>query len=505
MKLQTKIFKALRNTAKTLTLTSFTLTCFYAMAADMQIQPEATVKIPDKKADFHIYLLMGQSNMAGRGRLPDVPRTENSQILMLTPSNTWTYARDPLHKQIGRIRPGVGPGISFAETRLKYLPEGTVIGLIPCAVGGSPLKRWTRNGDLYKAALKSAKEVSRAGTIKGVLWHQGETDAGRGSAHSYGPNLKKIISDVRNDLNAPELPFVLGHIGSFLRPDKFLHADVINNAITDIAENDPYVELVETADLKDGGDRLHFDTASAKILGKRYAKAMKKLAGIMAETENMQTQIKIAIIGDSTVCNYAQNHPNRGWGMYIEEAFEEGTVKVHNYAQSGRSTKTFISRGLWKRTLAVDPDIVLIQFGHNDSHTPGKPEATDAETDFRDNLNRYIDESLAINAKPVLVTPMVRRNFNPDGTLNDTLSPYADAMKAVAAKRKIAIIDLHTSSWKLIEPMGPNKAKRMDSKRNDTTHFNEMGARAMAKLVLNELPDAVPELKRIVKKRTNAK
>ncbi len=205
------------------------------------------------------------------------------------------------------------------------------------------------------------------------------------------------------------------------------------------------------------------------------------------------TTLTIAIIGDSTVCEYPDESPSRGWGHFIAGYFDE-KVRVVNLAASGRSTKTFIAEGRWKRTLAEKPDVVLIQFGHNDSHGAGKPEATDAATDYRDFLRRYVDESRATNATPIFVTPMYRRTFDKDGKLTDILEPYADAMKAVAAEKKVALIDLHTASGELFRKLGREHCPELANAPTDFTHFNEKGARAMADLVMKELPATAPQL-----------
>src|SRR6185436_12431860 len=114
-----------------------------------------------------------------------------------------------------------------------------------------------------------------------------------------------------------------------------------------------------------------------------------------------------------------------------------------------------------------------IQFGHNDSHGPGHPESTDAATDYQDYLRRYIDEARAMGAAPILVTPMVRRTFDARGKLQDSLQPYADAMKAVGLEKKVPVIDLHASSKHLVEQLGPVAAADMANKKGDATHFNE--------------------------------
>jgi len=123
---------------------------------------------------------------------------------------------------------------------------------------------------------------------------------------------------------------------------------------------------------------------------------------------------------------------------------------------------------------------LLIQFGHNDSHNSDRPEATDAATDFRDYLRRYIDESRAIGATPILVTPVQRRTYGSNGKLNNSLIIYADAMKAVAAEKKVGLIDLNASSGRLYEQLGPAANDMVASTPDDRTHFNENGARMMA-------------------------
>jgi lysophospholipase L1-like esterase len=211
------------------------------------------------------------------------------------------------------------------------------------------------------------------------------------------------------------------------------------------------------------------------------------------------TPVRIVIIGDSTVCNYPATRPDRGWGQFIDGYFKEGTVKVINLAAAGRSTKTFIAEGRWQKALEEKPDYVLIQFGHNDSHAPDKHESTNAATDYKDYLRRYIDESRAIGATPILVTPMVRRTFDAQGKITSNLIPYANAMKEVGAEKKVAVIDLHTSSLALAEKLGPEASAEMANKPGDSSHFIEKGARAMADLVMKDLPTAEPKLKEYLK------
>ncbi|MFH1716063.1 MAG: GDSL-type esterase/lipase family protein [Planctomycetota bacterium] len=219
------------------------------------------------------------------------------------------------------------------------------------------------------------------------------------------------------------------------------------------------------------------------------------LLGCVTTLQAAETPLRLAIIGDSTVCEYPSEHPCRGWGQYIQSYFND-TVDVINLAKSGRSTKTFINEGLWAKTLEARPDVLLIQFGHNDSHGPDRPESTDVATDFQDYLRRYIDEARAIGAAPIFVTPVQRRTYGSDGKLDNSLLVYADAMKAVAAQKKTALIDLNASSGRLYEQLGQAANGVVANAPQDRTHFNEEGARMMAHLVLQELTQVEPRLKK---------
>ena len=209
----------------------------------------------------------------------------------------------------------------------------------------------------------------------------------------------------------------------------------------------------------------------------------------------------MAIIGDSTVCDYPENQVRRGWGQFIQ-GYLDDSLRVFNFAKSGRSTKTFIKEKLWEQTLSVKPAYVLIQFGHNDSHAPEKPESTDANSDYCDYLRLYIDQSREIGAKPVLITPMYRRKFDKTGKLKDNLLPYANAMKKVAREKNVPLVDLNAASEKLYLKLGPEKVLQFANSPGDSTHFNEKGARAMAELVMSQLPLVEPSIKLCLKKQS---
>jgi lysophospholipase L1-like esterase len=206
--------------------------------------------------------------------------------------------------------------------------------------------------------------------------------------------------------------------------------------------------------------------------------------------------IKIALIGDSTVASYERPPADRptltGWGQVLNRYFKD-LVKVENHAVSGRSSKSFLREGRWEKVLAEKPDYVFIQFGHNDQ--PGKGDrSTEPDGDFQDNLRKYIDDARAIGCAPILVTPVARRTFA-GARAQTTLTPYADAMKRVAAERKAPVVDLHAASLELFDVRGDEATADFSPSASDRSHFSRHGAIEIAGLVAWALPRTVPALR----------
>lgn len=196
--------------------------------------------------------------------------------------------------------------------------------------------------------------------------------------------------------------------------------------------------------------------------------------------------LRVAIVGDSTVADYAAGSSRRGWGQMLPAFFTEN-VHCTNFARSGRSSKSFIKEGLWAKVLAAKPDYVLLQFGHNDC--PGKGErSTDPAGDFPDYLRRYVNDSRSIGATPILITPMERRNFGTDGRIRASLTPYSDAMKKVAAEQHVALVDLHAESIAMLNRLGDAGSVHLNSSKADHTHWSPEGARILAEMVAKALP-----------------
>lgn len=236
-----------------------------AAAAFMNAQ-DATVP-----ADLELFLLIGQSNMAGRGAVEPQDRVPHPRVFMMNKRYAWVPAVDPLHSDKPALI-GVGLASTFARVIAEESPE-VAVGLIPAAFGGTSLDEWKPGGPLYNNALDRAKEAMAQGRLAGILWHQGESDAAPELAATYPERFAAMIAQLRKDLGAEEVPVVVGEIGRFV-----VGGEAINAALARVPDRVPRCALVSTEGLTDQGDQLHFDTASFRELGRRYAKAWKGLA-----------------------------------------------------------------------------------------------------------------------------------------------------------------------------------------------------------------------------------
>ena len=230
---------------------------------------------------MHLFLLVGQSNMAGRGVVEKQDKTPHPRVLRFSKEGTWMPAIDPLHYD--KPAAGVGLGKTFGQIIADANP-GVTIGLIPCAVGGSPIDTW-KPGVFYPATqsqplddmVKRAAIALQAGTLKGILWHQGESDATPELAPAYEAKLHDLIARLRKELNAPEVPFIVGQMGKFEGVPWMPDAVLVDQAHQDLPKKVPHTACVSAAGLKHKGDKVHFDSPSFRELGKRYAAAFFKM------------------------------------------------------------------------------------------------------------------------------------------------------------------------------------------------------------------------------------
>lgn len=227
-------------------------------------------------ANLEVFLLLGQANMAGRAPAEPEDQRADPRIWTLNDKGRWVPAVEPLHLD-KPARAGVGPGLAFARALVAADPTRR-IGLVPCAVGGTPLSRWEKDGDLFKAAVARARQAAAAGRLRGALWHQGENDSRAGDpAPTYAERFGRMIGDLRAELGAPRLAFVAAELGAFLDPAVFPQAAMVNAALRDAGRSVPAYACVTVTGLADKGDRSHFSAAAQRELGRRYAREMLKL------------------------------------------------------------------------------------------------------------------------------------------------------------------------------------------------------------------------------------
>ncbi|MBT30233.1 MAG: acetylxylan esterase [Thalassobius sp.] len=235
------------------------------------------IKKSEKGKTYDIYALMGQSNMAGRGEIDSLSNTYKSKnVLVLTASGELKIAEHPLH--FDKSIAAVGPGLMFGHELSKFT-ENKII-LVPCAVGGSSIKLWqpgmfdgATNTHPYDDAISRLEKVLESGgEIKGVIWHQGESDRAKYTKERYLSELTILINRLRKFTGNPNLPFVVGELGYFIDG-----ADKFNEWIKDLSNLVDYTAVVSAEGLQHKGDNLHFDARSAERLGVRYAEAMKSI------------------------------------------------------------------------------------------------------------------------------------------------------------------------------------------------------------------------------------
>lgn len=215
---------------------------------------------------------------------------------------------------------------------------------------------------------------------------------------------------------------------------------------------------------------------------------------LMSFTLIKKSPITVYIVGDSTAANKSKNKfPETGWGMELQPFFN-ADVKVDNRALNGRSTKSFLNEKRWESVLTTlkEGDYVLIEFGHNDEKVENPAVGTSLE-EFKLNLIKYVQETQAKKAHPILLTPIARRNFK-EGVLVDTHKGYPDVVRKLADSLKIPLIDMQRKTEVLIRKLGDDPSKKLflhvdsghvnyPNGKKDDTHLNPEGAKAFASLV----------------------
>ena len=225
---------------------------------------------------IHSFLMAGQSNMAGRGFLPDVEPVDAAGLFVLR-NGRWQRLYTPVN--CDRSFSGVSLAESFAR---RYADRtGAETGLIPCADGGSTIAEWAPGSLLYDHAVMQARLAMRTSTLCGILWHQGESDCAPDRWPFYRERLREVLRAFRADLGP--LPVVIGGLGDYLAESSYdpdlCHYREINAALRTVAEEEPDMIFVPADGLTANPDELHFDAKSLREFGVRYEAAFARLTG----------------------------------------------------------------------------------------------------------------------------------------------------------------------------------------------------------------------------------
>lgn len=237
---------------------------------------------------IHSFLLIGQSNMAGRGLKEEVEPIPNDHIYVLR-NGRWLPMYVPVNPD--RVTAGINLSESFAYAYLQDHP-GVEVGLIPCADGGTSIGQWMPGDVLFDHAVMTAKLAQRSSKIVGILWHQGESDCSDEKRALYAGRFREMAARLREELNLQDVPMLVGGLGDFLAnfvgsTGSRVTADnytKVNDILKSLAEEDPRVEFVSAEGLGDKGDNLHFSAKALREFGLRYYEAFKKLNQEVWET-----------------------------------------------------------------------------------------------------------------------------------------------------------------------------------------------------------------------------
>lgn len=237
-------------------------------------------------------LLIGQSNMAGRGFLNEAAPIYNENIFMHR-NGRWQMMTEPIH--FDRSVAGAGPAASFAQAWCNA-NQNEQIGLIPCAEGGSSIDEWNTEGTLFRHAVSEAKFAMENSELIAILWHQGESDSHSGKYKNYYQKLNTLVHSFRKELEAPEIPFIIGGLGDYLGKSGFgkscAEYDLINRELLKYAEDNRNCYFVTGEKLYPNPDGIHINAESQRRFGIRYFEAYQMKGNVDKPLDNEAEMVK---------------------------------------------------------------------------------------------------------------------------------------------------------------------------------------------------------------------
>ena len=231
---------------------------------------------------IHSFLMIGQSNMAGRGEFGDLPPIRNRSCFMLR-MGRWQQMVEPVNPDRDIFEGLYHSGTSLASTFADEFANtyGLKAGLIPCADGGTSLSQWMPGEILFDHAVMMTRLAMRSSIFSGILWHQGEADCGRDETlYSYKDRFITMITAMRKELNAEKLPLIIGELSENIAEEHKIvdRAKILNTIFREIAKELPYTAVVSSKGLELKPDGIHFNAKSLRIFGDRYFREYQKIS-----------------------------------------------------------------------------------------------------------------------------------------------------------------------------------------------------------------------------------
>ena len=237
-------------------------------------------------------LLIGQSNMAGRGFLHEVTPIYNENILMLR-NGRWQMMAEPIH--FDRSVAGIGPAASFAQAWCNVY-KNEQIGLIPCAEGGSSIDEWNTEGALFRHAISEAKFAMESSELIAILWHQGESDCHSEKYKDYYQKLSVIVDSLKKELGVLEVAFIVGGLGDYLGKSAFgrscIEYELVNQELRRYAKNNSNCYFVTGEKLYSNPDGIHINAESQRRFGLRFFEAYQTKSNVTRPLDGEAEMVK---------------------------------------------------------------------------------------------------------------------------------------------------------------------------------------------------------------------
>ncbi|WP_243348602.1 sialate O-acetylesterase [Parabacteroides sp. FAFU027] len=253
----------------------FLLISFFALIVTGSAQNSTLEnRLKENPSKVWVFILAGQSNMAGRGNVEAQDTVTTPRVLSMNDKGEIVPAREPLNFYEIKMQ-GTGCGLAFGKELLNSIPNDVSVLILQTAVGGSSINQWIKNSthrdiQLFTNFKEKVELGKRYGTIKAILWHQGETDAKPEGIQQRQENLKTLFGMFRNAIGNDSLPILMGELGSYSKtPVLFAQ---MNEQTRLYSASDRLTSVITTADFQHRGDFLHFNSAGQREMGKRFAR-----------------------------------------------------------------------------------------------------------------------------------------------------------------------------------------------------------------------------------------